>query len=124
MFRLSTVCLALLSASAISAPVPREEMRPPVPLTGSVWEGDGVVESPTVYEFHPNGRLTVSHSGERYANIGTWSQNGRRVNWEMNDRYCEFEGTLKGTTITGRSWNQPGGAWVLTVRRKSARGAD
>lgn len=124
MFRLSAACLVLISASATSAPVPREEMRPPIPLAGSVWEGEGVVENPTVYEFHPNGRITMSYSGQRHTNIGTWSQDGRRVYWEANGQYCEFEGSLSGTTITGRSWNKPGGAWVLTVRRKSVQGAD
>lgn len=119
MFRLSTVCLLLLAATAGSAPVPREDMRPPIPLAGSVWEGDGVVSKPTVYEFHPDGRITMSYNGNRHVNIGTWSQDGRRIYWEANQRYCEFEGTLTGTTITGRSWNKPGGKWELTVRRKS-----
>lgn len=119
MFRLSAVCLLLIAASAGSAPVPREEMRPPIPLAGSVWEGDGVVTKPTVYEFHPDGRLTLSYGGNRHVNIGTWSQDGRRVYWEANGRYCEFEGTMTGTTITGRSWNKPGGKWDITVKRKS-----
>jgi hypothetical protein len=120
MFRLSSVCVVLLAVSAFGAPIPREEQRPPVPLAGSAWEGDGVV-APTVYEFHPDGRMTMSYNGARFANIGTWKQDGTRVYWEANNRYCEFEGTLSGTTITGQSWNQPGGKWTLTVKRKSVQ---
>lgn len=119
MFRAASVCLIFLAASATSAPIPREDQFPPVPLAGSTWEGDGVVAKPTVYEFHPNGRITMSYNGNRYVNIGTWRQDGRSVYWEANNRYCEFEGTLTGTTITGRSWNKPGGKWTLTVKRKS-----
>lgn len=119
MFRLSAVCVVVVATSAGGAPVPREELRPPVPLAGSTWEGDGVVAQ-TVYEFHPDGRITMSYSGARYVNIGTWQQDGTRIYWEANNRYCEFEGKLKGTTITGRSWNKPGGNWTLTVKRTRA----
>jgi hypothetical protein len=119
-FRLSLVCVVLLAVSAIGAPVPREELRPPVPLAGSVWEGDGVV-APTVYEFHTDGRISMSYNGQRFVSIGTWQQVGTRVSWEVNNRYCEFEGTLSGTTLTGRSWNQPGGKWTLTIKRKSVQ---
>jgi hypothetical protein len=120
MFRLSVTCAALLTSSVLGAPIPRESQRPPVPLAGSVWEGDGVV-APTVYEFHPDGRISMSYNGLRHQNIGTWQQDGTRVYWEANQRYCEFEGTLTGTTITGRSWNKPGGKWTLTVKRKSVQ---
>jgi hypothetical protein len=118
MFRQTVVCLVLLTTSAAGAPVPREELRPPIPLGGSVWEGDGVV-APTVYEFHPDGQMTLSYSGQRYPNTGTWKQDGRAIYWETCGQYCEFQGTQTGNSITGRSWNKPGGEWTLTVKRKS-----
>lgn len=121
MLRLTLACVTLTTAFAVGAPVPREDQRPPVPLAGSVWEGDGVVAK-TVYEFHPDGRISMTYSGRRHHNIGTWTQEGTRVYWEANKRYCEFEGTLRGTTITGHSWNKPGGNWTLTVRRKEVQG--
>jgi hypothetical protein len=119
MFRVSLVCVFALAASSGGAPVPREEQRPPVPLADSVWEGDGVVAR-TLYEFHPDGRISMTYNGNRHLNIGTWQQDGTRIYWEANNRYCEFEGTLTGTTITGKSWNKPGGQWTLTVKRKTA----
>ena len=118
MFRLTAVCAVLVVATAGGAPVPREELRPPVPLAGTVWEGDGVVAK-TVYEFHPTGWVSMTYQGQRHANIGIWKQDGTQVYWESCNRYCEFSGTLTGTTITGRSWNKPGGNWTLTVKRTS-----
>jgi hypothetical protein len=118
MFRLSAVFVVLLATSVTGAPIPRENMRPPVPLAGTVWEGDGVVAA-TIYEFHPDGRISMTYLNFRHRNIGTWQQDGTRIYWEANGRYCEFEGTLSGTTITGKSWNKPGGNWTLTVKRKS-----
>jgi hypothetical protein len=122
MFRILTtcaVCALLLAMNATGAPVPRESTRPPVPLADSVWEGDGV-DAPTVYEFHENGRMSTTYSGRRATNLGSWKQDGTKIYWETCDRYCEFEGTLSGTTITGRAWNKPGGKWALTFKRKSA----
>lgn len=124
MFRLAAVCVGVLATTVGGAPVPREDMRPPLPLAGSVWEGDGVVTTPTVYEFHTDGHLTMTHSGRRYINVGTWKQDGRKVYWEANEKYCEFEGTVTGTTIKGRSWNKPGGKWELTIKRKTAQLAE
>lgn len=124
MFRLSAVAVVVLAAWASGAPVPREELRPPVPLAGSVWEGEGIVSSPTLYEFHPNGRISMTYNGSRHANIGTWKQDGRAVYFETNNQYSEFEGTLAGTTLTGRAWNQPGGKWNLSIKRKTAPPAE
>jgi hypothetical protein len=119
MLRLSAAGALLLTAATLAAPVPREDQRPPVPLADSIWEGDGVV-APTVYEFHASGVISMTYNNARYVGIGTWQQDGTHIYWEANDRYCEFEGTLTGTTITGKSWNKPGGNWTLTVKRRIA----
>jgi hypothetical protein len=121
MFRLSAVCVVLLATSLLGAPIPRESMRPPIPVAGTVWEGDGVVAA-SVYEFHPDGRMTMSYLGTRHQNIGTWQQDGTRIYWETNGRYCEFEGTITGTAMTGRAWNKPGGKWTLNIKRQSTVG--
>jgi hypothetical protein len=117
MFRVAVFSVLLVVAGSAAAPVPREEQRPPVPLAGSVWEGDGVV-APTVYVFNEDGRMTLTYKGNTHLNCGTWEQHGTRIYWQTNNRYCEFEGKLTGTTISGRSWNKPGGNWQLTVKRK------
>jgi|GEM_PF-3452290 len=118
MFRLSLVFLALVVPNVLGAPVPREELRPPVPLAGSFWEDEGEGDvTRTHYEFHPNGKMTLSYNNNTFPNCGTWKQDGQRIYWETNSRYYEFEGTLAGTTITGQSWNIKGGKWKLVVKR-------
>ncbi len=125
MFRLSVVCAALIVPVAVAAPVPREELRPQVMLAGSLWTDEGEGDNtPTVYDFHSDGRLTLSYNGHTYPHCGTWQQHGTRVYWETNNRYYEFEGKLTGTTITGRSWNVKGGKWSLVVRRTKAPPCD
>jgi hypothetical protein len=119
MVRHAVGCVILLAAGATAAPVPREAQRPPIPLAGTVWDGDGVC-GPTVYEFHPDGMMSITHGNHRYENTGTWRQNGRDIYWETCGQYCEFLGTQTGSSITGRSWNKPGGEWTLKVQRKSS----
>ena len=65
------------------------------------------------------GVLVYSYGGQTYRNA-TWRQTGTEVYWEANDRFCEFRGTLRGTVLTGKSWNQPGGQWTLTVKKQTA----
>lgn len=35
----------------------------------------------------------------------------------MNNKYCEFQGTIQGDTIAGKSWNVRGGKWDLRIQR-------
>ena len=120
---LGVVLLAAAAADLAGAPVPREDMRPPVPVAGAVWEGEGVVAR-TVYEFHRDGRMTLTYGGRTYANCGTWKRTGNQIYWETNNQFCEFEGTLDGTTLRGKAWNKPGGTWTLTVKLKTATAAE
>jgi hypothetical protein len=92
-----------------------------------VWEGDGV-DGPTVYEFHENGRMSTTYTvrGGQVVpgpNIGSWTQNGTAIYWQTCNRYCEFDGKLTDTSITGKAHNKPGGKWTLTFKRKSTNGA-
>lgn len=118
MFRLSFVFVALIVPNVLSAPIPREELRPPVPLSGSFWEDEGEGDvTRTLYEFHTNGKMTLSYNNNTFHNCGTWKQDGTNIYWETNSKYYEFEGKLAGTKITGRSWNVKGGNWKLVVKR-------
>ena len=91
-------------------------MRPPIiNIAGTTWSGNGVV-APTVYTFEKDGSLTYSYNGNTY-NRGSWTQKGKEIYWEMNDKYCEFKGTITKETITGNSWNVRGGSWDITVKK-------
>ncbi|MGL4553042.1 MAG: hypothetical protein ACRC33_17885, partial [Gemmataceae bacterium] len=93
MFRLFSLALTLTVAAAWSAPLPFPKKRPNV-LEGTTWVGTGIVTTPTTYRFERGGVLVSVESGHLYRD-GTWKQDGEKVEWERNKRYCWFEGTFK-----------------------------
>jgi len=113
MLRAGLLCL-ILAGPAAAAPVPKECRNSAPKLEGTTWEGDGVV-APTTYRFGPGGALTYSYNGRTYT-TGTWKQDGPRVYWECNNRYCEYEGTVKRDGMTVRAWNVAGGTWELKIK--------
>jgi hypothetical protein len=112
---LSTVVLLAACVAAAAAPVPKEKKPPAPKLEGTTWSGDGVV-APTTYTFEKGGTLTYRYNGETHT-AGSWKQEGARVYWETNNKYCEFEGTVKGAEMTGKAWNVTGAKWELKIRR-------
>lgn len=98
---LITVTLIAMAIPAQAFPVPKAaRVRD---ITGTTWFGDGVVAD-TRYTFNADGSLTYAYNGATY-HIGSWKQEGARVYWETNNKYCEFEGTLSGNMIAGNAWN-------------------
>ena len=67
-------------------------------------------------DFAAEGGMTVSYNGKSF-NKASWKQDGDKVYWEMNDRYCEFNGKLAGDTIAGDSHNVAGRAWETKMTR-------
>jgi hypothetical protein len=114
-----TLALAvLLTQSAVPAPAaPVPKGFPAVPrLEGTAWEGDGVV-APTTYRFEKDGVLVYTYNGTTYRN-GTWKQDGKKVYWECNNRYCEYDGTVERDELRVRAWNVAGGRWELVIKRR------
>ena len=117
MYRASLVASLVLFGTALGAPAPfpREKRQPPVVnLSGMTWAGDGP-DAPTTYYFNPNGTLTYSYWKRTHSN-GTWKQEGKRVYWEANKRYYQFEGTIEGHVITGTGWNVAGWRGRLRIQ--------
>jgi opacity protein-like surface antigen len=112
---LPALALLVAGAAAAAAPVPKEKKPPAPKLEGTTWSGDGVV-APTTYTFEKDGTLVYSYNGQTYTS-GSWKQEGARVYWETNNRYCEFEGTVKGSEMAGKAWNVTGGKWELKMKR-------
>lgn len=94
---------------------------PPAPeiidLKGTVWSGfnDGV-KADWVVVFEPGGVLQYSYRGTTYRN-GTWKQEGDRLYYEANQKYCECTCTITGDTIKGDSWNRAGQRWQILLHR-------
>ena len=108
--------LCAFAGLAASVPAPESTALLPLratPLAGTTWSGDDVV-GPTVYHFEPGGVLKYSYRGATWRNA-TWRQEGDKVYFEMNQKFREFEGTMAGDVISGKSWNTRGDKWLLVI---------
>ena len=110
---LLAVTFLALGSFAAAAPVPKEVRCRWENLEGTTWTGDGVV-CPTTYTFEKDGKLTYCYNSETHT-AGSWSQDKNKVYWETCSKYCEFDGTIHGDTMTGHAHNQPGGQWDLKM---------
>ncbi len=104
-----------LAPAASAAPVPKEILKKSENLDGTTWSGDGVV-APTVYTFNKGGGLAYSYGGATHT-AGTWKQDGNKIYWESNGKYCEFDGTFENGTMTGKAHNVAGGKWDLKMTK-------
>ena len=113
----TVLALALLTLApfAGAAPVPKELLRVAESLEGTTWSGDGVV-APTEYVFLKGGGFSYSYKGATHT-AGSWKQDGNKIYWECNNKYCEFDGTIENGVMTGKAHNQPGGKWDLKMTK-------
>lgn len=110
--------MALLSVaeSAGAVPLPTELLVPRV--EGTTWEGKGPTDDFTVYTFEKGGVLCYSYNKATYRN-GTWKQEGDKVYFETNNRFLEFQGTVKRDELSGRWWNVRDAKGELRLKPKS-----
>lgn len=116
MARLVPLAFLAFVAAAPAAPAPFLLKKKPalLRLEGTVWHGDGVVGK-TTYRFLPGGSMHYTYSRRTYR-TGKWRQEGNKVYWEMNSRYCWFEGEFQGEQMQGVARNRPGGRWALKMQ--------
>jgi hypothetical protein len=101
MIRLFVLALAVNVAVAWSAPLPFPKPKKKVfSLEGTTWVGSGIVTTPTTYVFEKGGVLISIESGHTYRD-GTWTQDGEKIEWERNKRYCWFVGTFQTDQMGG-----------------------
>ncbi len=97
-------------------------------VEGTQWTGSDSHGHLYTYDFLADGKLRYkSHTGI-YDN-GTWKQEGASIYMEMNGRYTEFNGTIRGQRMTGRASNRKGERWRWQATRRvilrlSVRGND
>jgi hypothetical protein len=99
-----------------AAPRLKPEKQDVPSLAGSSWAGKTAEGWDMTIDFAAHGRMTVSYNGSSYTKA-SWSQEGDKVYYEMNDRYCEFNGKLSGDAITGDSHNVKGRTWETKMTR-------
>src|SRR4051812_27744672 len=101
----------LLAAAALClafapAPLPRRDRSAsrPVLVEGTSWSGKDSQGKPYTFRFLPGGHLDYTSPTGTFRN-GTWSQTGDAVYMETNQRYWEFNGTVRGDSLVGNAVN-------------------
>jgi hypothetical protein len=84
-------------------------------ITGAVFTGDNGGDQTTM-TFGEGGKLTAKDAEGSYE--GTWSQNGAEVQFELNQRFAWYSGTLAGNTLSGDGHNKNGLSWKFSFTRK------
>jgi len=118
MFRLATLFVLGLAASGSAAP--KLKPKPPeVPsLVGTKWVGITYEKQPLLIEFKADGQVAITYNNSLVQNTG-WTQDGDKIYFHMNKKYCEFNGKVSGDRLEGMSHNVTGLKWEtnLTLER-------
>jgi hypothetical protein len=85
-------------------------------LTGSAWDYRKSDGEKGFFRFEANGSLRYKKSDDMERG-GTWRQDGSAIYMEMNDRFCEYNGTTTGTQIAGEAHNVKGMSWTWHAHR-------
>jgi len=105
------IALPLQAAPQLKAP-PKK-----VPaLEGTRWAGETAEGWAMTIDFVAEGKMKVTYNGNTYT-VASWKQDGDKVYWEMNNKYCEFNGKFAGDTIEGDSHNVAGRQWPTRMTR-------
>jgi hypothetical protein len=111
------VALAVLpTGPLLAAPRLKPETKEATPLAGTSWAGKTAEGWDMTIDFAAEGKMTVSYNGSSY-DRASWKQDGEKVYYEMNDRYCEFDGKISSDTIDGETHNVRGKRWTTTLTR-------
>ncbi len=116
----SIVFLFVLIGAAAIAGMAQAASQPS--LSDSMWVGydlDGVM----TFHFEKDGILSYRYGDNSFRN-GRWTLKGNVVKFQMNEGYRVFTGTIDDQTITGKSSNETGKEWDLTIYRVSPPNCD
>jgi hypothetical protein len=110
------IIAALMAIPASAAPQLKPETKKITSLVGTSWSGLTAEGWPMTIDFMADGKMTVSYNKATYTRA-SWRQDGEKVYYEMNDKYCEFNGRMAGDTIEGGTHNVVGRKWETKLTR-------
>ena len=113
---LTSIVVLSLVVAASAAPALKPRPNKAIPLAGTIWTGVTFEGWAMTIEFKADGGMTVSYRGSSFS-TASWKQDGDKIYWEMNKRYCEFNGKLTGDKIEGDSQNMAGKKWATKLTR-------
>lgn len=115
--RALAVAIAVLVTAPLTAAPRLKPTKPTIPpLAGTSWVGKTAEGWDMTIDFAAGGAMTVSYNKTSFSKA-SWSQDGDKVYFEMNDRYCEFNGKFVGDAIEGQSHNVAGRKWETRLTR-------
>jgi hypothetical protein len=113
---ISLAAVLLSTLFATSAPALKPVPNKTIPLAGTTWVGNTAEGWEMTIEFVADGSMNVSYKNTKF-NRASWKQDGDKIYWEMNGKYCEFNGKLADKTIEGESHNVVGKKWETKMTR-------
>jgi hypothetical protein len=106
-----------LSASfVIAAPALKPERNK---IAETTWVGETKEGWLMTIEFKQNGTMIVSYQQTIFT--ASWKQDDNHIYYEMNNKYCEFNGKIQDNNIEGKSSNIVGDEWFTKLRLISRR---
>ena len=87
-----------------------------IPVDGTRWVGSNH-EGALTLEFLVGGILRYTTPNGTWSN-GTWTQSSNDISFEMNSRYAEYTGRIRGTVMSGTGRNRSGTRWDWEVTRQ------
>jgi hypothetical protein len=88
-------------------------------LEGTVWSGRLLPDDDSIFRFEKGGVLWIRYFGNA-SRMGTWKQDGSSIYIEVNQKYAEMRGILRGGRMTGDGGNRANLKWTFDVQRKSS----
>ena len=115
MFRIATLTVFAFASTAFADTKPKPD-RNAGKIEGTTWKGEGDnFEMNYTYKFCKDGVLEYS-TGKGVSRNGTWKQDGKKLSWECNDRYTEYEGTIGKDEIVMKAHNIKGLEWQFILK--------
>jgi hypothetical protein len=87
-------------------------------VEGTVWAGRLLPDDDSIFRFERGGVLWIRYFGNA-SRMGTWKQDGSSIYIEVNMKYAEMRGVLRGDRMTGEGGNRASLKWTFDVQRKS-----
>jgi hypothetical protein len=92
-------------------------------VEGTVWKGETHPGQIFIVRFEKGGVLCYTSPSGTWRN-GTWKQTGNAIYLEMNKKYAEYRGVMRGDRITGEASNIANSNWTWDVKRVGLIGSE
>jgi hypothetical protein len=95
-------------------------------IEGTVWEGRLIPEAVMIVRFEKGGVLWYRYSNNPGAGqrTGSWRQTGDNVYIETNQKYAEYNATVRGDRMVGSAHNVRPFQWTWEMQRRPASYAE